>query len=624
MSSHGIAQFDVWQPGYAGATVTVLVAGTQNLAAIYYDEALTDPAPNPQILDSREQNGIQYGKFERPLYTAEDYALDIDTIDETGTTRKPIYTLDGEDASGAVVTPSSGSNSVTIADLAARVVHAENHGEIGTSSATNTATIRAAIARAQSVGGGRVVLPAGIVPFNDFTIPANVTVEGQSRNATTLRSQKAGNVVTLSGDRAGLARLTLDGVNSVIGGVGIYSRGVDDVTLEDVRIRRFALTVHGLGGFRWRWRNVTLEDGIDGAKLHGDSDVNEGGSAFRDMIWEGGSVERFSGLGVNPSFIDRICSNIALRGVLFKDNTGTALRVNGARHTLLDQCVFEGNTRNFHLRDDDDPTAWEENTLIGFRMRGGRISGGDIEIEDSAQDVILEGVPMDDLDIVLTSPENPVLALDCIEAADVTISGDGTKWTRARTTETGASAGLTSGNTATKAWGMPLAAGQLVYLEAKVLGNQRNGENTGEYHISVSAIRPGDELDYDTQTDNFTVGAVVTGDETGCSALIVADSDSGATGTLTLRNIVPGPTGEFFKDNERITCTGGGIATVNGALQPQAAQILGSVTSLRSAREDDGDWAVTFVANGQEIELQVTGDTGQEIEWLCHVEVVTT
>ena len=68
-------------------------------------------------------------------------------------------------------------------------------------------------------------------------------------------------------------------------------------------------------------------------------------------------------------------------------------------------------------------------------------------------------------------------------------------------------------------------------------------------------------LAYDGQTANFTVGETVTGGTSGASGIVIADSDSGATGTLTI-----GLTtfGVDFQDNELITGSSTGSADVNG------------------------------------------------------------
>lgn len=67
-------------------------------------------------------------------------------------------------------------------------------------------------------------------------------------------------------------------------------------------------------------------------------------------------------------------------------------------------------------------------------------------------------------------------------------------------------------------------------------------------------------LPYDAQASNFTVGQVVTGGTSSASGTILSDSDSGATGTLTIYKV----TGTF-QDNEALTDPLGGSATANFA-----------------------------------------------------------
>lgn len=74
---------------------------------------------------------------------------------------------------------------------------------------------------------------------------------------------------------------------------------------------------------------------------------------------------------------------------------------------------------------------------------------------------------------------------------------------------------------------------------------------------------------YDAQTANFTLDLVITGVTSGATAIIEVDVDSGATGVLTLKEVVG-----TFKNNEIITDTSTGSATVDGVL------ITGSVTQF--------------------------------------------
>jgi hypothetical protein len=78
-------------------------------------------------------------------------------------------------------------------------------------------------------------------------------------------------------------------------------------------------------------------------------------------------------------------------------------------------------------------------------------------------------------------------------------------------------------------------------------------------------------LNFDGQTSNFTVGAVVTGGTSGATAIILENLDAGATGTLTLSNIVG-----TFVDNELLTDSSGGSATENGVVTWTFTSITGA------------------------------------------------
>lgn len=72
----------------------------------------------------------------------------------------------------------------------------------------------------------------------------------------------------------------------------------------------------------------------------------------------------------------------------------------------------------------------------------------------------------------------------------------------------------------------------------------------------------GFDVAYDAQTANYTLGRTVQGAESNAKGLIVADTDGGTTGTLTLKKV----TGTF-RDNEALVEVGfatPGIAVVNG------------------------------------------------------------
>jgi len=616
-----IKEFEQWQPGYSGSIVTVYKAGTSTKASIYNDEALTSSVSNPQALLSYSENGVSYGRFAQPIYTADAYELDIDNGNRTGVQRVPLTTLAGQDASQAVVTPKGASVASDLATMAARTIHAADYGELGTVTATNTATLTAAIGAAAQNNGGYVILPDGNFQFSTLTIPSGVVLMGQGEDATTLRSQTADKVVTLSGTGAGLAHLTLDGVDLQAGATGVYAKAIEGTVLSHCKIKRFVTGVHLQGGRRTRWLHLNVSSCDVGVKLHGDNDASNGedGDEFRNNSWEGGKVEYCTTTGLELSYVDKKCWFNKITNVGFKDSAGTALKVNGARWTNLSDCWWVGNTKNIEVQDDDDTDNAEENTVIGLDISHASINGGEIDLTGKCQDIVFDDCGLFGVTLNLTLPENSILLRDCVEDADVVVTGDGTKLTRWRGINHGASAGLTSDGVATKAWSKEMEPGQVGYFEGKVLANQKDGLNTAEYHIAVSARRPGSKLSYDTQVGDFTVGELLTGAVSGAQALIVADTDNGADGTLTLRNIV----GEF-QNNEQITDPQGGDALANGTLVTQSVALLGAVESLRPAREDATGLAATFVANGAEVELQVTGQTDKTYEWLCDVSAVVS
>ncbi len=184
-----IYEFDTWQPGYGGASVSVFVAGTTTLATLYTSEAMSTTADNPQTLSSKAApDGTNYGKFEAPIYCNQSYYLDIDGIEQTGIIRPPFTSLNGEDASKETVKAAGSNYGVELEDIVAQVVNAANYGSFvsgaGGVAATNTATIQLAIAAL--VSGGEVIVPSGTYNINSFDVPEGVIIRGQGREATTL------------------------------------------------------------------------------------------------------------------------------------------------------------------------------------------------------------------------------------------------------------------------------------------------------------------------------------------------------------------------------------------------------------------------------------------------------
>lgn len=620
-----ITEFDTWRPGYANALVTAYRAGTSTKASIFADEALTVAADNPQYLLDREVSGVLYGKFAVPLYTEQAYYLDVDSSDQTGIARPGLTTLDAQDASNAVVTPTGATRSRQIDDLLGQTIWAADDGAFGSAvaTATNTTTLSTAIGRASANGGGRVRLPPGAAAVTTFSLPAGVILCGEGRGITTLQSQSAARVVTITGDKAGFEDMTLDGVALAAGSTGIYAKAIDETHFHNFEIKRFESGLHCKGGQRADWQDFYISNCGSGAKLHGDNGVGDGGSGdqFRHNRWNGGLVNLCTTVGVELKYVDKKCFHNSIHDVGFDTNTGTALKIYGARHTNLDGSWFNGNTVNMTVQDGDDASLSAENTVVGLKMKGGSFQGGTATFTGTCQDIEFTGVEINDVDFTLTNPTNNLLFRDCIEDSLVTIAGDGTKFTRSRSSNADLPASFvrTTDATATVTWKYPLASGQRVSLRAVVIGNKRNANEYGLYHIAQFAHRPVATLAYDGQTANFTAGDIITGGTSGATALAVADSDSGASGTLSLAEV-----SGTFQNNETITGAISGSALVNGTITQPDAALLGSITSLQTAVEITAGWDAVFSVNAGDVQVTVTGAASSTIDWTTAVQVVSS
>lgn len=626
-----IAEFDHWEAGYGGATVKVWLAGTSTLASIYTDEALSAAAANPQTLDSMTIGDVTYGKFTAPLYIGADYRLNVNTTETGANVRLPITTLAAADASTATVQSAAGTTDIELEDIVARSVYVRDHGVFlptsdgAASAATNTTTLNAAASAASTQGGGCVVLPAGTFAHNALTaLATNVVVRGQGINATVLQCAAGSNVHTQGGAFSGFIDLTLDGVSKTASSVGVYSKAKDKTVFENVLIKRFVTGISYLGGSGVNWKNLYIDACTNGAFLRGDNNASGGadGAEFWRNKWSGGQVTNCTSIGVELAYIDKKCYHNVLDHVGFVSNTGVALSVVGARYTdLTSGCWFTGNTTDLSIEDGADTADFLENTVVGFTMYGGLISS-DMSFTDTCQDVVFRGVEFSGGTYTLTSVDNAIVSVDCIEDSDVVLAGGSSlMWMRQRTIvdDQPSTSGTTSDATSTEAWRYELAPGERVIVEAKIIANGRNVNDYATYHIERAAHRPGSTLDFDNQTANFTLGDTLTGTTSGATGLIIAQSDAGATGTLTLREVV----GEF-QNNETITDGAGGSALANGTMAHQSAVLLDvGDTALKTASETDGAFAAIFGVTGGAVRIMVAGAAAKTVEWTVSANVVS-
>jgi hypothetical protein len=91
-------------------------------------------------------------------------------------------------------------------------------------------------------------------------------------------------------------------------------------------------------------------------------------------------------------------------------------------------------------------------------------------------------------------------------------------------------------------------------------------DGTAWYPIGLKPIV---QVNFDTQTTNFTIGATIVGGTSGATGTLIRQTDAGATGTLWIQL-----TSGTYVDNETIT-GGGGSALVNGAQTTFYAALTG-------------------------------------------------
>jgi len=612
-----IEEFDVWRPGAGGDTVEVRDAGTDAKAAIYRDEAGTLAVSNPITLISDADGN---GKFPYPIYVFVSYYLMIDDVNQTGVTRQALTTLAGEDASAATVKTDSENPAISLSDILKRVIFAANYGTIGNDAAVNTTTITAAIGASAAQGGGRVILPAGTIKYNTLEIPGSVHLVGQGEDITVLQSSVGDRTITLTGDAAGLKDLTLDGLTSIPGSTALYGKALSDTSLDNIKIKRFDIGMHFHGATRPHFHKVSIDGCATGAKLHGDTDApGDGeGSALSQLIWDTGVIRNCTTIGIDLAYIDSTVEHCHFEGLTFIDNAGDAVHIGGARFLRFVNCQWSGGTDNNLNVEDDDDASKTDNKVRSVRLIDGLMSEGTCAFDGECRDIIFDRFDLRGVTFDMSLPERLITLRDCVEDADVELTGDSVKIARATTSE-GGSAGVTSDAVATEAWSFPLEPGQVAYVEGKILAKQQNGKNIGVYHVSAAFKRNPAQLNFDNQITDFTVGQIVTGETSGATARIVGQSDSGGSGYIELTDIRG-----IFVNNETISDPEGGEALVNGALVEQNVTIKGSQVSLHADVEDVAGWAVALNANGGEIRLQVTGAASTIIEWTCHMNVVTT
>jgi hypothetical protein len=212
-----------------GAKLYTQQTGTTTPVATYTSSALTVAHANPIISDA---NGFfpaiypdpDLGAIKFRFFDAGDVNLGIDT--------DPVFTPEAALTQAEVgaalypITDSEDAAGVTPTDYAYPPLDMRRYGfSILASAATNTTALNNALAIATSAGGGKIIMPVGIFPFNGtVTIPSNVELIGAtmgfgSYSSTVLNYTGSGIAISYEGYYSKLSHFKL--MNSGTGTVGI-------------------------------------------------------------------------------------------------------------------------------------------------------------------------------------------------------------------------------------------------------------------------------------------------------------------------------------------------------------------------------------------------------------------
>jgi hypothetical protein len=624
-----IGIFDTWRPGYGGASVLVVRAGTTEHAPLYSDPGLTVPIPNPQVLLSYTgEDGIAYGKWRQAVYTYVPYFLTIDETAPTGVHRPPLYELVGQDASDMIATSDRGSRARTIKEIIDQLIFAEDFGTISDANGAeaNTDTLEAAVGAASAQSGGEVILPAGSIVFTEINLPQGVVLRGQGRGVTTLRSTFGATAVTVSGDGAGLRNLTLDGVNNATGSIGLYGVGLASTVFDDVLVRRFDKGVVYRGLTAANWRDLTVSECIEGVDLRGDTDPTDSGNGgvIRGVRWEGGGVNLCTSAGLKVTFFDALTESITLAGVNIADNIGNGILLNGVRNFRM-----EGPSRvkagelvtALRIQDDANLSQRDSNTTDHVTFDGVIFDGGALRFNGTCASVSFARCDFRGISFDCSVPDEPIILRDSVEDADTTVTGDTTKLMRAFVTDDLTVVGNTSDAVPTAAWSHTLEPGQIGFYQAEIVAQQQDGIKGAILWVAAGASRPGATLLFNLQTSNFTAGATLSGGTSGATARIMAVVQSAGSGTLTLGDI----SGTFIS-GEVLTDDDGGDARADGTISTSNAALDGGGnTDIRAtAAINSSAYDAAFDVSGSKVRLMVTGANSEAVQWTCRIRRLDT
>lgn len=625
-----VFQFDQWREGYAGAVVSVFIEGTSTLATLYTDPGLTTLAANPQTLITKTIGLRTAGKFPVSIYTASSYYVKINNAEQSGVFYPGLRALNNVDAGNALTTSQKGGVPRTLISRAGDFNNVRDFGNFSTTGSPieNTATLVAAIGVAAGENGDEVLLPPGVYPINAFNIPAGVRLTGQIAGATVLQSVQASAIITITGDGVSLKDFTLDGVNLNPGSVGIYSRNNAKLSIRDVVVKRMATGVKLVGGMNHVYSGFTVTNCTTGVDLRGDSNVNVDnlGGPLRGLQWTGGEISLNSSAGLIAEYIDQPIEMLEFRGLNFINNVGQqAVQLNGTTNVRFVNCNFELNTFS-HLITKDVGTQPFSNT----EFNACRFNASAMSIGGTALDTRFERCEIQTVAITANNPSQQIIMLDCTIDAKTTFLTNPEKISFWETTQDGILKGQTlpAVSTGSIVWKRQLNPGEVITLLVNASAVQENLPQSYSMQVTGSALQRAATLLYSGASNAVTAGNIITGSQSGATAMVQANAPSTTTWSLIRVS------GTFINGEPVVETTPAGLAAtgngnVNGSISFQNTVLFaaGVTKSLVMADPTTGGpttagWDMDITTAARTLQLKISGPSTGIVDW--SVRVMTT
>lgn len=614
-----VEEFDIYRAGYAGRTVTIYQAGTQEPAEVFSDVGLSVPTANPQYLTSyTDANGTTYGKFAAPVYVGTPYSLDIDISGQTGVVRMPLYDADAVDLSTGLVTSSRGSAAQTLANLAAGpIIEAREFGRLDGDAAENNAVLAAGLNATAAAGGGTLLLPTGSIEATSWTIPANVVLQGQGRGVTLLRSALAEKVCTFGGNAAGLRNLTLDGISANVGSVGLYAATKTDWLLDGVEITRFEKGLSAYGGQRLLLRQLYLTACATGGELRGDAGI------LRGVTWLGGFVGNNTNIGLQLYFQDNPVEDITIEGVEFLANLVQAFSAVGARRVKLRGGRMSGGVTHVAISDGLLDAYKASNTTQAIEFERVGFDAGEHTFTGASRGVVYDSCKFASGNLfTMNAPSNTILMRNCDEEAAVGRGGVFEALLKENPGPCGVCDFDTTSTTPTKIYEVALQPGEILMLRARVYGYLLNGVGAASFWLRATAWCSPATMTFDSANAVMVAGAIITGQISGATARLVAyPSGSVLAGTMSIIDINGiFAVGETCDTDSGVTFRTTGIpVTGTVSIDPSTAALQLETTSTFSGQTA---WAASWGVTGGYAALYVNGAAGQAIRWRAEIDML--